>query len=384
MRQRRTLNFEESASLRLTRVAETLKQQGKKIYGFGIGEPDFTTPERIIKAAFRKAEEGGTHYTPAGGIMELRKAVSEKLRTKNGIDSTPDSVLITPSKYAIYMGIFTTCLPGDEVLVPDPYYLSYPDITKLAGALPVFVPTDKDYEFDLDEASKLVTPKTKLFLLNSPSNPTGKVYSERSIRKLADFILENDLMLLSDEIYEDLIFEGTHFSPASIPEMRDHTLTVSGFSKSYAMTGWRIGYLQGPKEIINSSIKIQGQSITCAPSVSQYAALEALRSDAEVVQFREAFRRRRELVMRMLSEIESITVKKPEGTFYAFPEFNADMGTEEFCTDLLNQKQVIVTPGTAFGESGNKHFRLSFATSDEVIEQGISRIGEFVNELNQK
>ncbi len=381
MRERRALDIGESASLKLTRIAESLKLQGKKIYGFGIGEPDFTTPERIINAAFQKAREGGTHYTPSAGLMDLRRAVAGKLKSRNSIDATPESVLITPSKFAVYMGILSTASPGDEVLIPDPYYLSYPDITKLAGAKPVYVPTDSDYEIDLDGASRLVTPKTKTFLFNSPANPTGKVYSEKSIRKLSDFIIENDLVLISDEIYEDLIFEGKHFSPASIEEMRDRTLTVSGFSKSYAMTGWRIGYIQGPVEIISQCNRIQQQSLTCAPSVSQYAALEALRSDTEVIEFREAFRRRRDLVLKLLSEIDSISVKKPEGTFYAFPSFESSLDTGSFCTDLLNEKQVIVTPGTAFGNAGEKHFRLSFATSDEVIEQGISRIREFMAEV---
>lgn len=384
MRDRRSLDFEESASLRLTRVAEKLKGQGMKIYPFGIGEPDFTTPDRIITGAMESARKGGTHYTPASGIMDLRVAVSEKLKNKNDIDCTPESVLITPCKYAIYMSIFNMAKPGDEVLMPDPYYLSYPDITKLAGAVPVSVPTDNDYEIDLDEAAKLVNPRTKLFILNSPSNPTGKVYSERSIRRLSDFILENDLFLLTDEIYEDLIFEGKHFSPASIPELSERTLTINGFSKNYAMTGWRIGYLQGPEDIIKSCTKMQGQSLTCAPSISQYAALEALKSEKEVFEFRDAFRRRRDLVMKLLGEIDSLSVRKPEGTFYAFPEYHLSMDTEKFCMDLLNEKQVIVTPGTAFGKSGKNHFRISFATSDDVITEGLGRLKEFVEETKGK
>lgn len=380
MRERRSLNIGESASLKLTKTAETLKAQGKKVFSFGIGEPDFTTPERIINAAFKKALEGGTHYTPAAGIMPLREKIAEKLKKRNGIDATAESVFVTPSKFAVYMSLLVAASPGDEVLVPDPYYLSYPDIARLAGTRPVYVPTDSEYELDLDAASKLVTDRTKVFIMNSPANPTGKVYSEKALRKLSDFIIENDLILLSDEIYEDLVFEGRHFSPGSMPEMAERTLTISGFSKSYAMTGWRIGYLQGPPEIIRACNLIQQQSITCASSVSQYAALEALNSDAEVVQFREAFRKRRELVMKLLSEIDTLETRKPEGTFYAFPLVKTSLSSESFCAELLNEEQVIVTPGSAFGKSGEHHFRLSFATSDEIIEEGIARIGRFLVE----
>ncbi len=378
MRERRSLNIGESASLKLTKIAETLKAEGKKVCSFGIGEPDFTTPERIIDAAFTKAREGGTHYTPSAGIMPLREKIAEKLKRKNGIDASPESVLVTPSKFAVYSSLLSVAGEGDEVLIPDPYYLSYPDIAKLAGTVPVFVPTDSDYEMDLEAAAKLVNKRTKIFVFNSPANPTGKVYSEKSIRALCDFVIENDLTLVSDEIYEDLIFDGKHFSPASIPEMAERTLTISGFSKSYAMTGWRIGYLQGPLEVIKTCNKIQQQSITCAPSISQYAALEALNSDREVIEFREAFRRRRDLVIKLFSETDSISLRKPEGTFYFFPKYDLDIPTGQFAMDLLNEKQVIVTPGNAFGSAGEKHFRLSFAASDEIIEEGIGRISEFV------
>lgn len=378
MRERRTLDIQESASLRLTKTAETLRSNGETIYNFGIGEPDFTTPERIINAAFQKAREGATHYTPSAGIMPLRIKIAEKLKNKNGIDATPESVLVTPTKFAVYLSLMTMTKPGDEVLLPDPYYLSYPDIIKLAGAKPIFLKTDDEYEIDLDLASKLVTDRTKVFFINSPANPTGKVYSEKSLRKLCDFVIENDLTLVSDEIYEDLIFEGKHFSPASIAEMAERTLTVNGFSKSYAMTGWRIGYLQGPQKIISDCNKIQQQSITCAPSISQYGALEALKSDAEVIQFREAFRKRRDLVARLLDEIDGLSFRKPEGTFYAFPSFDGPFHVDEFCSELLNDQHVIVTPGSAFTSLKTSSFRISFATSDAIIESGIQKLGQFL------
>ncbi len=380
MKPLRQLSFKESASLNLTRKAELLKSQGKAVYNFGIGEPDFTTPERIIEYAFNEAKSGKTHYTPSQGIMELRKAISEKLEFRNKIHSSPDNIIVTPTKFAIYSSILSVALPGEDVMIPDPYYLSYPDIVKLADANPVSVATDENFEIDLSDAEEKITPKTKMFILNSPANPTGKVYSRNSIKKLCDFVLDHDLFLLSDEIYEDLIFDGEHFSPASIEEMADRTITVSGFSKSYAMTGWRIGYLQANKEIVSSCNRIQQQSITCAPSVSQYAALEALKDRSDVEKFRKEFAERREIVIDLLGKIDGLNTRKPEGTFYVFPQYASDEDSERFCSDLLTEKGVIVTPGSAFGNRGERHFRLSFATSESTIREGIAKLSEFIEE----
>lgn len=381
MKPLRELSFKESASLNLTKKAEQMKAEGRKVYNFGIGEPDFTTPKRIIEYAFKEASKGKTHYTPSQGIKELRESISRKLNEQNGISCTPDQVLVTPTKFAIFSSILSVVLPGEEVMIPDPYYLSYPDIVKLAGATPVSVQCDGNFEIDLEDAEKKLTSKTKMFILNSPSNPTGKVYSEDSIKRLCDFVLEHDLYLLSDEIYEDLIFEGKHFSPGSLDEMSERTITVSGFSKSYAMTGWRIGYLQANREIVSSCNRIQQQSITCAPSVSQYAALEALKDRSDVEAFRKEFARRRDIVMGLLGKVDGLKTRKPEGTFYVFPHYSTDVSSDAYCSDLLNRKGVIVTPGSAFGSNGEGHFRLSFATSEETIREGIGKISEFMEEM---
>ena len=373
--------IQESPTLKLTKTAEDLKAKGMKIYNFGIGEPDFTTPERIIEKAFEWAKKGKTHYTPANGIMELRQAIAQKMHRKNSIMAGPENVLVSPSKYAIYLAMYVLLEDGDGVILPDPYYSSYSDMIKLAGGKPLYSPLEKDYSFNFQEMQKLISPRTKIILFNNPSNPTGRVYTEKEIRELVDFSIKNKLTIVSDEIYEDLIYEGKMFSPGSIEELRDNVLTVSGFSKSYAMTGWRIGYLVGSEEVIKAATKVQGQTITCVSSISQYAALEALKDDADPASFRETFRKRRDYVFKRLSEIPGHSIIRPSGAFYAFPKYNYSMNSADFSSQLLQRQNVIVTPGTAFGTEGEYHYRLSFATSDEILDEGISRIEKFSREL---
>ncbi len=375
----RLSGINKSASLALTRVAAEFKQKGIKVYNFGIGEPDFTTPEGIINASYESARKGMTHYTPSSGLPQLRQAIAEKLSVFNGIDGAlAEEVVATPTKFALYISLLVLLEPDDGVLIPEPYYLSYPDIVRLAGgkALPFVLP--RDYAFDLEAAEDLVTPRTKVMIFNSPVNPTGKVYSEKDIRKLSDFVIDHDLMLISDEIYEYIIFKGKHFSPASIPEMRERTITVSGFSKSHAMTGWRIGYLHAPKEIADACDLIQQQTITCAPSISQVAAIEALKDSESPKKFTAEFRERRDIVVKMLNEIDGIDVIEPEGTFYAFPHFDMRAGSERFSSDLLKEYHVAVTPGRAFGERFDDHFRLSFAAKEEDLVKGIEELGNFM------
>ncbi len=376
----RHIDIKESASVSMMRLASEMREKGMHVLNFGIGEPDFTTPSEIIDYAFDSARRGGTHYTPSMGLLELRKEISKKLRERNNIVSSPDNVLVTPTKFAIFLSVMALTEPGDMVMIPDPYYLSYPDIIKLAGAEPLSVPTDDDYELDLDVARRFVTSKTSVFILNTPNNPTGKVYSEKSIRELSDFILENNMYLISDEIYEDIVFEGKHFSPGSIDEMAEKTVTISGFSKGFAMTGWRVGYLNAPDEVIKICNRIQQQTITCAPSISQYGAMKALNSYGSAEKFRDEFRKRRDLVYKLFSEIDGISLRKPEGTFYAFPSFDLDLRSPRFSHLLLQEKQVIVSPGTAFSRSGQNRFRFSFAASQKSITEGIRRIGEFIKE----
>ncbi len=368
-----------SPTISLSNRAAELQRKGMKVYNFGVGEPDFTTPENVIDYAFEWAKKGKTHYTPSRGIMELREKIAEEAKSRNNIDASPGNIIVTSAKFAINMGLMCILEPGDEVLLPQPYYSSYPDIVKLSGGKPIPVRTGEDYEFDFDEMSKLVGPRTRAIVISNPTNPTGKVYSEKSIRKLVDFLLENDLYLISDEIYSELIYEGKMFSAASIGEAFDKVLTIGGFSKSHAMTGWRIGYLLAPSDIIDASDKIQQQTVTCAPSISQYGALEALRDKESPRKMKEEFQRRRDMVTKILSETGKLKFKIPEGTFYFFPSYDSDLKSKDFCEKLLNEKQVITTPGIAFGEQGEQHFRASFAASDEVIKEGLGRLNDFIS-----
>lgn len=370
-----------SPTISLSNKAAELQSQGMKVYNFGVGEPDFTTPENVIDYAFQWAKKGKTHYTPSRGIMELREKIVEYAKRKSSIEMTPANVLVSSAKFAINMGLMCVLEPGDEVLLPQPYYSSYPDIVKLSGGKPIPVNTGEDYEFDFDSMSELVGPKTRAVIISNPTNPTGKVYSEASIRKLTDFLLEHDLYLISDEIYSELIYEGKMFSPASISEVKDKVLTIGGFSKSHAMTGWRIGYLLASAEIINASDKIQQQTVTCAPSISQYAALEALRDEASPIRMKDEFKRRRDMVAKLLSETGRLKFRKPNGTFYFFPSYDMDTPSKEFSEKLLNEKHVITTPGVAFGDQGEHHFRASFAASDEVINEGLGRLNDFISKM---
>ena len=374
----RVSSISESKSVATSNIAAQLVKEGKKVYNFGIGEPDFTTPEHIIKTGFDYAMKGKTHYTSSHGIMELREAVSQKLRKENSVDASVKNILITLSKFSVNLSVMSLVNPGDEVMLPEPYYLSYPDIARLHGAKVLPSKTKPDYSFDLDDMRKLVTPRTRMLMLSNPTNPTGRVYTEKEMRELSDFILENDMYLLSDEIYEDLIFEGKPYSPASREEMFGRTITMGGFSKSYAMTGWRIGYMVADEEIIKASNKMQQQTITCAPSISQYAALAAIADRETPKKFREVFRKRRDLAYSLITESDKLSVNKPEGTFYLFVKYKGDMPSDIFSQKLLKEKLVVVTPGSAFGEQGEFHFRLSFAADDETIREGISRIREFV------
>ena len=371
----------ESKSVSASNRAAEMKRAGKKVFNFGIGEPDFDTPSGIIEAAFEAARHGKTHYTPSAGIPELREAVALKEKQFNRIDAKAGNVLITPTKFAINIAVMVLVNPGDEVIIPEPYYLSYPDIVRLYGGKVVTVRTDSNYDLDLDAMEKLVTPRTRMIILSNPTNPTGKVYTEKSLRSLADFAIKHKLYLLSDEIYEDLIYEGSMFSPASIPEMFERTITLSGFSKSYAMTGWRLGYMVAPEEIIKAGNKVQQQTITCATSISQYGALAALKDRETPRKFLETFRKRRDIVLELISNSSNMHMRKPEGAFYAFVKYDADLNSEDFCENALESSGIVITPGSAFGNQGEGHFRLSFATDEATIREGISALEEFIRKI---
>ena len=378
----RLSSISESKSVATSNRAAELVKAGKRVYNFGIGEPDFTTPEHIIRAGFEAALKGKTHYTSSYGIVELREAISRKMNEANRVSSSMKNILVTPTKFSLNLAVMSLMNPGDEAIIPEPYYLSYPDIVRLHGGKVLTSPTDQNYSFDLDDMRKILSPKTKMVIISNPTNPTGKVYSEKELKVLSDFVLENNLYLVSDEIYEDLIFEGKMFSPASMPEMFDRTITVGGFSKSYAMTGWRIGYMVAPEEIIKACNKIQQQTLTCAPSVSQYASLAAIQDRETPLKFNGIFRKRRDLVHQLISESGYLEMRKPEGTFYAFVKYKGKMPSDAFSEKLLNEKLVVVTPGSAFGDQGEFHFRLSFATDDETIKEGIGKIIDFAKTMS--
>lgn len=367
-----------SATISMNLKAEELRKTGKPVYNFSLGEPDFTTPGNIIDAAFAAAKNGKTHYTPSKGVPELRAKIVQKFREVNNIVADPNNIIVTPTKFSVSLAMMSILEVGDNVLLPEPYYVSYPDIVRLSGGIPRGVKTDENYGFDFEAMEKSIDARTKALIISNPSNPTGRVYGEREIRQLSDFALEHDLYLVSDEIYEDLTYERRPFSPGSIPEMADHTVTLSGFSKSYAMTGWRIGYMLASPEIIRASDIIQQQTMTCAASVSQYAAIAALDDRETPKRFREAFLKRRDLLMGLLSEVQGINFVKPEGAFYLFPEYDLKLDSEKMSMKLLEESQVIVTPGSAFGKQGEQHFRISYATSDENIKEGAHRIAEFM------
>ena len=375
----RLSNISQSATISMNLKAEELRKTGKKVYNFSLGEPDFNTPDNIIDFAFKAARNGKTHYTPSKGVLELREKIARKFKEMNNISADPANIIVTPTKFSVSLAIMSLLEEGDNVLLPMPYYVSYPDIVKLYGGVPRGVKTNADYSFDYEALEKAVDGKTKALIFSNPCNPTGKVYGKNEIRKLCDFVIEHGLYLISDEIYEDLSFEKRPFSPASIPEMADKTITLSGFSKSYAMTGWRIGYMLANPEIIRASDIIQQQTMTCATSVSQYAAIAALDDRETPRRFRDAFMKRRDLIMKSLSGIDGLSFVKPEGAFYLFPEYDLEMTSNDMSMKLLEDVQVIVTPGSAFGEQGEKHFRISYATSDENIIEGSRKIGEFMH-----
>ena len=377
----RLASISESKTVSSSNKAAKMKAQGIKVFNFGIGEPDFTTPEHIIKAGFDAAIKGKTHYTPSAGIPELREAIARKMKTINSVDCGPENVLVTPTKFSINLAFLSILNEGDQVLIPEPYFLSYPEIVKLTGGRPLPVRTDNDYDFDFDLMRKKVSGKTRAIILSNPCNPTGKVYSRKQMKMLEDFVLENNLYLISDEIYEDLIFDGSMYSPASNSELADKVVTIGGFSKSYAMTGWRIGYMVGPEPLIRASNKLQQQTITCVSSIAQYAALAAIEDRETPEKFRKVFLERRNLVDSLISRSETLTMRKVEGAFYAFVKYNKDIPSEEYCNRLLDEKKVLVTPGSAFGDQGEGHFRLSFATDNDTIKNGIELIDQFNREL---
>lgn len=382
-----------SPTIAVTTKAAELKAAGRDVIGLGAGEPDFDTPENIREAAKRAIDAGKTRYTAVDGIPELKKAICDKFLRENGLTYTPAQISVgTGGKQILYNALMATCNAGDEVIIPAPYWVSYPDMVELAGGTPVPVVATIETDFKLTPAQleAAITPKTKWFIFNSPSNPTGAGYTAAELRALCDVLLRHPhVWIMSDDMYEHLVFDDFKFTtPAQIePALYDRTLTCNGVSKSYAMTGWRIGYAGGPAHLIKAMGTIQSQSTSNPCSVSQYAALEALTGPQDfLAPNRALFQKRRDLVVSMLNAAKGITCPKPEGAFYVYPDISGCIGKttpsgkkiatdEDFATYLLEDTGVAVVFGAAFGLSPN--FRVSYATSDDILTQACTRIQQF-------
>ncbi|MBR7153649.1 MAG: pyridoxal phosphate-dependent aminotransferase [Candidatus Methanomethylophilaceae archaeon] len=366
-----------SGTIAISNLVSQMKAEGIDIVSFSMGEPDFTTPANVIDACCDSLREGFTHYTPSTGIPELRKAVADQTRNVNGVPCQASNVLITPCKQAIFLTALAYIDPGDEVLLPDPCWVSYEACIRLAGGVPVYVPTFFEDGFVIDPAKieAAITPRTKMLILNTPSNPTGCVIPSDILKQIAGICMEHGIKVLSDEIYESIVYEGRHTSIASFPGMFDNTIIVSGLSKSHAMTGWRLGWAVAPEDDIKAINKLQSHSISCAVSFVQKASVEAIcgRQDAKDDMVKE-FRRRRDLALDLISEIPQLECNVPNGAFYLVPRYSMDVPSAKLAETLLTDAHVAVTPGSAFGPGGEGFFRISYAASEEQIREGISRI----------
>jgi aspartate aminotransferase len=382
-----------SPTIAVSNLAAELKAAGKDVIGLGAGEPDFDTPENIKAAAKAAIDAGKTKYTAPDGIAELKQAICAKFKRDNGLDYTPAQVSVgTGGKQILYNALMATLNPGDEVIIPAPYWVSYPDMVMLAGGEPVIATATADtaYKLTPDALEAAITPKTKWFIFNSPSNPTGAGYSAAELKALTDVLLRHPhVWVMTDDMYEHLTYDGFKFAtPAQIePALYDRTLTCNGVSKAYAMTGWRIGYAAGPEDVIKAMRKIQSQSTSNPCSISQWAAVEALNGPQDYIATNNAtFKRRRDMVVDMLNAAPGITCPVPEGAFYVYPSITGCIGKtsqggvvidcdETFAKALLEEKGVAVVFGGAFGLS--PAFRVSYATSDENLRKACTRIQEF-------
>lgn len=386
-----------SPTIAVSTKARELKAAGKDVIGLGAGEPDFDTPENVKKAAIDAIERGETKYTAVDGIPELKQAIVDKFKRENGIDYKTEEITVAcGGKHIIYNAIMATINPGDEVLIPAPYWVSYPDITLLAGGVPVSLEAGAETNFKLtpEQLDAAITPKTKWLIFNSPSNPTGAAYSAAEMKGLTDVLLKHPhVWILADDIYEHLTYEGFEFKSivAVEPELKSRTLTMNGVAKAYAMTGWRIGYAGGPVELIKGMCKVQSQSTSNPCSISQWASVEALNGPQDFIHERaDVFQKRRDLVVSLLNEAEGIYCPVPEGAFYVYPSIKGCIGKtapdgtvintdEDFVTALLNVEGVAAVHGEAFGLS--PYFRASYATSTEALEESCKRIIRFCSNL---
>ncbi|TFI54163.1 pyridoxal phosphate-dependent aminotransferase [Mastigocladus laminosus UU774] len=372
-----------SITLAIAAKAKAMKGEGIDVCSFSTGEPDFDTPAHIKAAAQKALDEGKTKYGPAAGEPKLREAIARKLKNDNGLDYKAENVIVTNGgKHSLFNLMLATIELGDEVIIPAPYWLSYPEMVTLAGGVSVIVPTDGStgYKITPEQLRKSITPKTKLFILNSPSNPTGMVYTPEEIKALAEVIVETDIFVVSDEIYEKILYDGaTHLSIGSLgEEIFARTIISNGFAKGYSMTGWRVGYLAGPIDIIKATSTVQSHSTSNVCTFAQYGAIAALEGSQDCVEeMRQAFAKRRQVMLERVNAIPGLTCSQPDGAFYLFPEISkTGLKSLQFSDALLEEQQVAVIPGIAFGADDN--IRLSYATDMTTIEKGMDRLEKFV------
>jgi len=375
-----------SLTLSIDSKAKAMKAEGIDVCGFGAGEPDFDTPEHIKAAAIEALQAGFTKYTPSAGIPELRAAIAEKLAADNGLTYRPGQVVVSNgAKHACYNAILATCQPGDEVIIPAPYWVSYPDMVRLVGAEPVIVPTMErnNWKMRPEDFENAMTPRTKMLIMNTPCNPTGSVYTREELEAIVEVAGGEDIYILSDEIYEKLVYDDAkHVSIGSLSkEAYDLTITVNGFSKSYAMTGWRLGYLAAPEAVAKAVDSIQSHTTANPSSFSQRGALAALKGDQQAVaDMREEFDMRRNYMIDRLSKIPNVTAVKPQGAFYVLLNVSQlGLTSQNFADRLLSKANVAVVPGAAFGD--DRTIRLSYATSIDIIKKGLDRLQDFCRTL---
>ena len=390
---KRVGSIAESATLAVDAKAKALKATGENVIGFGAGEPDFPTPQHIVEAAVAACRDEKNHrYTPAGGLPELREAIAVKTKRDSGFDCAAANVLVTNGgKHAVFTAFAALCDPGDEVICPAPYWTTYPEAITLAGGVPVVVPTDEaaGFRVTVEQLEAARTPRTKVLLFVSPDNPSGAVYPPEEVEAIGRWALEHGLWVITDEIYEHLVYEPNEFTsmPVLVPELADTCLVVNGVAKTYAMTGWRVGWMIGPTDVTAAATNFQSHATSNVSNVAQRAALAAVSGDLEAVaMMRSAFERRGRIMHRMLTEIPGVTCLEPQGAFYCFPSFEHVLGREiggrtvdttlDLAEVILGEAKVALVPGEAFGSPG--YMRLSFALGDEDLVDGVTRVQELL------
>ena len=392
---RRVAGIEESATLAVDAKAKAMKAAGRPVVGFGAGEPDFPTPAAIVEAAARAVHEPWTHhYSPAAGIPALREGIAAKTRRDSGYEVAADQVLVTNGgKQAIFNAVAALVDHGDEVIIQAPYWVTYPDVVRVFGGVPVVVETDESsgYLATVEQLEAARTPRTKLVLFVSPSNPTGAVYSPEQVAAVGRWAVEHGLWVLTDEIYEHLVYADARFAsmPTLVPEIADHCVVVNGVAKTYAMTGWRVGWMIGPKDVVKGAINLQSHSTSNVSNVAQAAALAAVTGNLDdVAMMREAFDRRRLTIVKLLNEIPGVVAPEPQGAFYAYPSVKGVLGKQirgrrptsslELADLLLEESEVAVVPGEAFGTPG--YLRMSYALGDDDLVEGVTRMAALLGE----